>query len=235
MIIPGIVASRFPGELTDPHWENVILLMHMDGPDNGTNFVDETGLAVTRTGDIRTKTDNFKFGISSGLFGATGSYLSVSPSRFDFGINPFTMEALIYLTETIGGNLIACNTGNNLSSAFGLYIQHNTMVLDWIDISNVYRSIGFFHDTPLNEWVHVAMCMETDGTATGFFDGTPVAGTASRISAIKAAPSNVTIGGSMHTSNPRPFNGYIDDIRVTKGVARYSGPFTPPKKPFPHG
>ena len=54
---------------TDPY---TVLLMHMDGSDNGTTFTDECGKTVTAHGDVCTKTAEKKFGTASAYFDGTG-------------------------------------------------------------------------------------------------------------------------------------------------------------------
>jgi hypothetical protein len=43
----------------------------------------------------------------------------------------------------------------------------------------------------------------------------------------------LVIGGGAFAPSTRSFSGYIDDLRITKGVARYTAGFTPPTAAFP--
>jgi hypothetical protein len=75
--------------------------------------------------------------------------------------------------------------------------------------------------------VHVAV--SRSGTSLKmFFDGVQVASATDSTSFTDNA-YGVRIGGSSGYS----FNGYIDDLRITKGYARYTANFTPPSAPFP--
>jgi hypothetical protein len=82
----------------------------------------------------------------------------------------------------------------------------------------------------LNTWNHVAVC-KSGTTTTLYLNGVSVGTTT-------ASPANSTnfvyVGANLvGTSVYWPLNGYIDDFRLTKGVARYTSNFTPPTAPFP--
>lgn len=82
----------------------------------------------------------------------------------------------------------------------------------------------------LNTWNHVAVC-RSGTTTTLYLNGVSVGTTT-------ASPANSTnfvyVGANLvGTSVYWPLNGYIDDFRLTKGIARYTSNFTPPTAPFP--
>ena len=63
-----------------------------------------------------------------------------------------------------------------------------------------------------------------------YVDGTSVGSNTFTTSLTSTLPLYVGVQGS--TSN-NYFNGYMDDIRITKGVARYTTTFTPPTQSLP--
>jgi hypothetical protein len=87
---------------------------------------------------------------------------------------------------------------------------------------------------PTNEWVHLAIC-RASGSTKMFVNGTQSGSTYSDSNVYLnsanrplIASNGFTIGGS-----PSYFTGYIDDLRITKGIARYTAAFTPPTAAFP--
>src|SRR5690606_37647124 len=89
---------------TDPY---TVLLMHMDGSDNGTTFTDECGKTVTAHGDVCTKTAEKKFGTASAYFDGNGDYLSVPASEdFNFGAGDFTID--LWVKRSVISNALEC-------------------------------------------------------------------------------------------------------------------------------
>jgi len=87
-----------------------------------------------------------------------------------------------------------------------------------------------------NTWYHIAICRA--GTNLRAYVGGVLKQTATASTASSVAGYNVVIGrsdiaGSANTSGG--FNGYIDDLRITKYARYTTTPFTPPTGPLPIG
>ncbi|GMX60063.1 MAG: hypothetical protein MNSN_10890 [Minisyncoccus archaeiphilus] len=86
---------------------NTVLLMHMDGTDNGTVFSDQTGKTVTRYGNTKTVIGTKKFGSASTYFDGSGDYIDIpSSSDFEFGSNDFTIDFWIYRVVADDGRIL---------------------------------------------------------------------------------------------------------------------------------
>jgi hypothetical protein len=79
-------------------------------------------------------------------------------------------------------------------------------------------------------WYHVAIT-RSGNTVRMFVDGTQVGANATVSTATDTTTSGLQIGRTQTITND--FNGYIDDLRITKGAARYIGNFTPPVARMP--
>lgn len=92
---------------------------------------------------------------------------------------------------------------------------------------------GFFGTGTLTtgQWQHVAWT-RSSGTLRTFIDGTISSTTA--FTRDLTATSPVSVGYSPGYGGGAGYflNGYVDDLRITKGVARYTANFAPPSAPF---
>jgi hypothetical protein len=82
----------------------------------------------------------------------------------------------------------------------------------------------------VNAWHHVAVVRQSGATKiyiNGVSSGTPTDTGAALING--AVPLHI---GAAFETGVNSFNGYIDDLRITKGIARYTANFTPPSSAF---
>lgn len=214
-----------PPTETDPYFNNVSLLLHMDGSNGSTTFTDSSSnaLAVTPTGDAQISTAQSKFGGSSALFDGSGDYLTTSSTELSFGVGDFTIEGWMYvLTGSSYHAIVSCIPGSDNNS---LYVYNSTLV--WYDGGNRASSAVF----ALNAWHHFAVARQ-DNVIRVFLNGI-------KSSSDYNPGAKVIDGGSVRIGTRGAlgsefFHGYIDDLRSTKGIARYTSDFTPPTAPFPN-
>lgn len=237
--------------VTDTYWANVSMLLHFDGANNGTTFTDQKGHTLAVNTAI-TSTAQSKFGGASGYFNGTNSVIT-SPSNTDFnlGTGDFTIEMWIYSLDASADYSLLCNIGNQDNNSvriafgdagYGYKLFYNCGTLD----SNNTFLTSSTKTSLKNGWHHIALT-RASGVSYIFIDGTlqsttllnnATAVTSRSTPASIAANLPVLIGG-FAIANPLfgyiggKFNGYIDDLRITKGVARYTASFTAPTAVFP--
>ena len=225
---PGIIVPSVP---SDPYINNVVLLMHMDN-----NATDEFGHTATVTGVTYSDTVK-KFGTHGALLG-WGNYLTF-PSSADFGFDSgdFTLEAWIYGTQTAwsnyGNNCILdtrISSTDTWASAVCFFIPSNDRLALLGSNGVVYTGNT---TVPSQQWVHVAATRQ-GGTIRLFVNGTMTEISSTLWGAGTTRPLNVGRGWHQNTGDIMYLNGYIDELRITKGVARYTANFTPPIAPFPN-
>jgi hypothetical protein len=192
---------------------------------NFTNggIIDNTAKNVLETvGNAQISTSVKKFGTGSLAFDGTGDYV-VEPTNlnFGYGAGDFTIEFWLYLNST-GLQTIFSNLSSSSSTNPHIYlsttIRYYTAGAD--RITGAALSTG--------QWYHIALC-KASGSMRLFVNGTQSGSTYSDANNYGAsAPLGIGTyweSGAPNTSNT--LNGYIDDLRITKGIARYTANFTP--------
>lgn len=216
----------------DNYYDNVSLLLSMNGPNSGTSFLDSSPRSKTVTANLNavTSTAQYKWGVSSAYFDGSGDYLSVPASTdFSFGTSNFTIELWVYFTSVAANKQLLGASSTTVTfysgSAGNLNYFLSSNGTSWDIVNNALMSA-----VTTNTWYHVAL-VRNGNVFTPYVNG--VAGTPTTSSSpIYSSPVPLYIGGSS-TDSTTTIGGYVDDVRITKGIARYTANFTPPTQAFP--
>lgn len=222
----------------DPYRSSVVLALHMDGTNGSTTFTDSSPSAktVTANGNAQISTAQSKFGGASGLFDGSGDRLTLAhDASLSFGAvgTDFTIELFIRPTAFAAQQNIV-NKQATLASATGylLALSASGAPSFYAGDSTNGWDVSLVSGTNLSTatWYHLAVT-RAGNTYRLFVDGTQVATTTSSIT-IHDNANSLFIGTNTDGSTSS-VNGYIDDLRITKGVARYTANFTAPAAAFP--
>jgi hypothetical protein len=201
---------------------------------NFTNagIIDNTMINNLETvGNAQISTAQSKFGSGSMAFDGTGDYLTIpSTPNLAFSGN-FTCECWLYLLAYPANSnaMYIMDFRNGSTNNFGFGV---------IGIGGVAKPYMFVGAGPvdatgtttlsLNTWYNIAV-VRSGSTVTYYLNGVS---NATFTTSFSQAATGVTIG-ARYTGTMEYVNGYIDDLRITKGYARYTANFTPPTTAFP--
>lgn len=213
----------------DNFYSNVSLLLHCNGTDASTTFTDNSPApkTITANGNAQIDTAQSQWGGASALFDGTGDYLSTpyDQAAFDWWTTDFTIECWVRPTTL---STFEYNDGGVLKPVLlGCAAPaSNTNYWSFGPIASGAIRFSYFNGTSVTvtstatlsagAWTYIAMVKNASGInlyvgATGM---TPVA--------VSGTPQSSTSGVVLTIGqiNSRSIDGWVDDLRITKGVAR---------------
>lgn len=221
---------------SDPYWSSVVALLHFDGADASTTFTDETGLRTwTAGGNAQIDTASSVFGGASGLFDGTGDYISTpAHADFDFGSGNFTIEMWVTPANLSGLKMLAGQIAAGtyapirmeLNASNYNFLISATVGGPWVGGTTTLSAPA----TGAGTADHVAF-VRNGSTFTLYVNGVSK-GTRTHSGALYSSTDQMRFGAT--NSDAYSHNGWIDEARITKGVARYTANFTPPTAAFPN-
>lgn len=226
----------------DPSFSSITLLAHMDGTNGGTTFTDSGPLARTMTPNgVTTSTTQSKFGGASAFCaGTSGFNIITSYATSPIGTGDFTIEYWVYPTTITGDYNPFSIVG--ASNAVNAFIGNDSAVSSGASVRFVIRNDAGTSNSDItasgtlvsaNVWTHVA-CVADGSTARIYTGG--VQRTSGSITGTRSATFLDLNLCRLTGGTPRTLNGYLEEVRVTKGVCRYPGgtTFTPQTAAFPN-
>jgi len=174
-------------------------------------------------GNAQISTSVKKYGTGSIAFDGAGDYL-VAPSNaiFNMGTGNFTIECWAYPQTQVESYPALFNlTGvNDLSVAY----NHGDGTANSFSMLTGATRTSASVTSSVNNWYHIAL-VRNGTTVTLYIDGTSRA-TTTNSSTLGGTTCTIGVYGAAFPTTA--FKGYIDDLRITKGYARYTTTFTPP-------
>jgi len=212
------------GSSNDPYFEQVVLLLHLDGTNGDNIFTDSSNAhwAISSQNFPITSTTQFKYGTASmrAQFANERVYNnSTMPSPLT---GDFTLECWVYRTNASGNQIIFIYGDYTASTGFEVYVDPSGAVRMYSQAERWATSNGVI---TLNTWQHVAV-VRASGVVSCYVGGILV-GQVTWANSISQAAAGIS-------HSPAGWVGYLDEYRYTKNIARYTANFTPPTAAFPN-
>ena len=209
--------------------------------DSGT-ISDLSGASWTNT-SVTQNTSTYKYGTGSLSFnGSTSHLVATDSSNWDLGqsASPFTVECWFYVTSSLataqytlisrGGTTASWSTTGGYMYLFYTF-TNGTINFSYNNAGTAVTLSSAASSITTNTWYHAA-AVSTGSLVTLYLNGVSVA-TSSTVTITKPSSSTLMNIGTTINSNANPFPGYMDNIRITKGIAQYTSNFTPANIPSP--
>jgi hypothetical protein len=225
-----VVSGSLFGILAGP---NNVLLLHMDGADGSTTFTDSSpsNHTLTRQGSPAPviSTAQKKFGSASADYTAVsvGDIALDGSADFAFGTGDFTIDMWVYNATMPASGKVLWKSGTFGAGQNMLVVGVAGVIVYYVGTTS---SISSSITLNTGQWQHVAL-VRASGIVTLYVDGS-VGGTTADNTNYGSTALYPTFGGDWNEVLFSSIAGYLDEIRVLKGRAAWTAPFTPPTSAY---
>lgn len=229
----GIIAQT---QLGFARWGNdqyTKILLPFDGTNGSTTITDVnlggTPNTWTANGNAALSTAAAKFGPSSLLCDGTGDYVSAPDSAdFTLGTGEFTIDLWFNRQGGNGTRRFMCGqgAGGSTTNAVGIELNGSNVVVGSAGNGSSVTAVTGTTVITATGWNHVAF-VRTGNILKLFINGVQEGGDVAFSSSVLNSSTVFAVGrfGSLTTLT---WNGYLDEFRLSVGVARWTSNFTPP-------
>jgi hypothetical protein len=207
-----------------------VSLLHMNGTDGSTTFTDSAAGGThtwTANGNAQIDTAQSKFNGASGLFDGTGDYLSAPDSNdWNFGSGDFTIDFWVRFNSVAANQyILSQQTGSDDGMAMQ-WVTANELQFRARQASINIIAIDKTWSPSANTWYHLAISRNGNNWRW-FVDGTQLDTTVTETDSIPDWTGSFRVG---YETTPTEYflNGWLDELRISKGIARWTANFTPP-------
>lgn len=222
----------------------VKLMLHCNGVDGSTTITDSSSSPHTLTaqGDAQIDTAQKEFGTGSLLVSSTSGYVNSADHddwQLDGGAgSPFTIDSWIRLTDNSSLAMICSHATDGNNKWTWSYTGSNTLLFDFSSGGGLLLRFSAPFSPSNNTWYHVVLeRINSDNAATGwkiFTSGNEQTLTKTNGNWNANIPNftgNFEIGRDAGDGSGK-FDGWIDELRISKGIARWTANFTPPTNEY---
>jgi hypothetical protein len=222
----------------DPYWSSVVMLLTARN-----NVVEDlsneaAGITVVQSPGGVPEDDETKYNAYS-IYNASETRFEVNADTDRNCSGVFTYEFWILGNGTTPPNNFSAPHGPSSDQGANQVIFVNGNINSGtprFEFGTGFTSYNVHGSTMWDEaWHHIAMVRNTDNVIRFYYDGVESAATRTSTDTINFGTAAWMVGGFYNGDVANQWNGWHDDIRLTKGVARYTGNFTPPTEAFPIG
>jgi hypothetical protein len=218
-----------------------VLCLHCDGADGSISFPDASTVnpkIVTPVGNAQIDTSQSKFGGASLLLDGSGDYLSIPDSPdWAFGTGDFTIDLWARMNVLGDNEFIAQGAGYNFDNDAAWRITeanwNQSLYFSWTSNGTTQTQVSKPWTQAVGTWYHIAI-VRWGSSLLHFINGQQIGATYNiGTTALYDSGQPLLIGCRDVVTGPWSyFNGWLDEIRISKGIARWATNFTPPTAPY---
>jgi len=213
-----------------------VLLAHFTGTDGDRTYTADTGQVATfdaATGHI--EDSQYKFSPTCLQLDGNSDFISFPHSAdWDFGSGNFKIDLQVRFSSVASTYmLIAQYTAAGVTNrAWGIVYGGNYIIFEYTTDGNTQINLLSAWSPTVDTWYHV--CVTKVGTTLRIFiNGSKIGADKSLTGTIYNSSAALTIGKQSSVGIEYYFNGFIDEIHISKGGTNYeTSNFTPPDSPY---